>query len=71
MTPELLREVIGRELRDRLAPEFENIKSEMIRKLDIKKDEIIASIAIHILESVEFTKMGNTLSIVVKTDQLK
>lgn len=46
------------------------IKPELIKKLDEDKDKIIAGLALHVMKQAEFSRLGDTLKIEIKTNQL-
>ncbi|MDE2025161.1 MAG: hypothetical protein KGJ07_01575 [Patescibacteria group bacterium] len=50
---------------------FKRAKEQAIEELDRKKDEVVASIAIQIMNHVNLQSMGNNLVITVSADELK
>lgn len=62
---------IQRAIQEEAELEFEHAKEEMIKRLDAKKDEVIAGITLNIMKRIRMETMTNELVITVSTGRLK
>lgn len=67
----VLRDAVEEALKHYIESEFERAKNDFIADFDRKKDEIVASIAVNLIKTVDFKMMGNTLTLSVLTDKIK
>jgi hypothetical protein len=73
-SPEFLKiihEAVIQAIKSEVSRRFDESKKKLMDDMDRQKDEIVASIVLNLIKHVEFTTMGNILTIQVMTDTLK
>lgn len=67
----LLKNALESSIRNMAEEEFENAKEKMVRRLDEKKDEVIASLTLRLVNEMQLNDFGSHLTIRIEKKNIK